>query len=120
MTERVERRRWERLRVRVPMFLHRLDERSGRPALDFVTAMDISVGGVLLASPNFVSPQTEVTLEFPEVPMMPDLAAESHRKLRARVVRAEAGKTFLLALEFAEASRLGITRASGDSLGGAP
>jgi c-di-GMP-binding flagellar brake protein YcgR len=98
-----ERRRFERLSVSVPMFIRGSDADKDKEFLHFVTAVNISAGGMLVASRSYLPPGCDVTIEFPEVPLLPEAVAQQlRRKLQARVVRGATDKTFLLGLEFAE------------------
>jgi hypothetical protein len=78
-----ERRRWPRLTVPVPMFIRGVDGQ-GKEYLDFGTAVNISAGGVLLASRRYLPNDDKVSLEIPPPPF-PKEAARA-RSLKARVV----------------------------------
>lgn len=98
-----ERRRWDRIHVSVPLFVRGSDNGEGKSFLHFVTAVNISAGGLLIVSRSYLPAGCEVTIEFPELPLLPESAVpESRRKLQARVVRAVSDKASKMALEFAE------------------
>jgi hypothetical protein len=78
-----ERRRWPRLTVPVPVFVRGVDGQ-GKEYLDFGTAVNISAGGVLLASRRYLPNGDKVSLEIPPPPF-PQEAAKA-RSLKARVV----------------------------------
>src|SRR4051812_46962928 len=59
-----ERRRWERLPLAIPVFVRGLDP-NGRQFVDFATALDISVGGALLAIHRFLPKGSKILLEIP-------------------------------------------------------
>lgn len=59
-----ERRRWPRLPVPIPVFVRGLDE-SGKEFLDFSTILNISAGGVLVASRKAISLGSRIVLEIP-------------------------------------------------------
>ena len=79
-----ERRKWDRLRVPVPIFVRGLDE-SGKPFVEFSTALNISAGGALLAIKRYLPSDTKVSLEIP-APAFPRKHLES-QNLKAKIVQ---------------------------------
>ena len=65
--ESSNRRRWARLPVAIPVFIRGKDSR-GRPFEEFTTAFEISPGGMLLATRQYVVPSSKLTLEIPSAP----------------------------------------------------
>jgi len=63
-----ERRDWDRLPISIPFFV-RGKRTSGEEFLEFSTALNLSAGGVLLATRKFLDPGTEISLEVPVAPV---------------------------------------------------
>ncbi len=59
-----ERRGWERLPISIPFFV-RGTTASGEEFLEFATALNLSAGGVLLATRRYLEPGTQLSLEIP-------------------------------------------------------
>jgi c-di-GMP-binding flagellar brake protein YcgR len=79
-----ERRRWQRLKVPVPMFIRGVDER-GKDFLEFSTALNISAGGALLVSRRYIPNDSKIFLEIPPAPYPQERT--KGRSIRARVVQ---------------------------------
>jgi PilZ domain len=79
----VERRRWPRLNIPVPVFVRGVDGR-GNEYLDFGTAINISAGGALLASRRFLPNDAKILLELPPPPV--PKAKSRARSVKAKVV----------------------------------
>ena len=62
-----DRRRWERLPLAIPVFVRGLDP-NGKQFVDFATALDISVGGALLAIHRHLPQGSKIMLEIPTAP----------------------------------------------------
>lgn len=62
-----ERRRWERLPLAIPVFVRGLDP-NGKQFIEFATALDISVGGALLAIQRHLPKGSKIMLELPSTP----------------------------------------------------
>ncbi len=62
-----ERRRWERLPLAIPVFVRGLDSH-GKQFIEFATALDISVGGALLAIQRHLPKGSKIMLELPSTP----------------------------------------------------
>ena len=100
MTSFDERRRWQRLPLRIPVFVQ---ERGSIPAgsMEFAAALNISAGGALLHTRTFFPVNSTITVR---VPLSPALGRE-HREqqIQARIVRFEPRERgFDLAVEFAQ------------------
>jgi hypothetical protein len=92
----VERRRWTRLPLHIPLFVRSRD-RSGKDFLEFATALNVSAGGALVAVHGAVRPLAQVSLEIPSAPLPTAVAVRKNaRNLRARVVRVTHGEGYNL------------------------
>jgi hypothetical protein len=95
-----ERRRWPRLPVVVPMFVH--SKIDGTSFLELATAVNISNGGALICSRRALPRSRSVRVEIPHG-TVPDqsLLHTSVRVIRARVTRVTPAQgCFLLALQW--------------------
>jgi hypothetical protein len=82
-----EKRKHQRLPLSVPVFVRGTDE-NGNMFLEFATALNISAGGVLLATRRNLPKSTSLLLEIPVAPLPADsLITESVRSLKAKLVR---------------------------------
>ncbi len=97
----MERRKYERLPLSIPIFVRGADQ-EGKEFLEFATALNISSGGVLLATRRSLPRAGNLLLEIPVVPMPPNVvAAKSVRSLTARLVWVTHGeRCHLLGLKF--------------------
>ncbi len=96
-----ERRIHPRLPLSIPVFVRGTDDQ-GRDFLEFATALNISAGGILLATRRSLPKSATLALEIPVAPL-PHNAVFSHsiRTLKARLVRLTHGeKCNLLGLKF--------------------
>jgi PilZ domain-containing protein len=97
-----ERRGWERLPISIPFFV-RGKNSDGDEFLEFATALNLSAGGVLLATRRFLDPGTEISLEIPVALVNKAQLPRSVSLLRAKVLRCTADRQyFLLGLQFDE------------------
>jgi hypothetical protein len=81
----VERRRWPRLPLAIPVFVRgHLDHQ--KEFLEFATALNVSAGGMLIAIRHALPYEEEVSLEIPSAP----LAALANLPKAARHLRAKA------------------------------
>jgi c-di-GMP-binding flagellar brake protein YcgR len=97
----MERRRWPRLPLAIPIFVRSHNE-PDREFLEFATALNVSAGGMLIAVRRSVPSTTQVALEIPSAPLAA-LAALPRvvRNLRAKVLRLERGEGYnLMGLKF--------------------
>src|SRR5919201_1238574 len=105
-----ERRKWERLSLAIPVFVRGLDP-NGRQFVDFATALDISVGGALLAIHRFLPKGSKIMLEIPSAPLnaTPKPAPRTNRqRFYARTVRVTDGEQCkLIGLQFNAPLKLG-------------
>jgi PilZ domain len=99
-----ERRKFQRLPLSIPVFVRGLDE-AGKEFLEFATALNISAGGVLLATRRSIPKSSSLALEIPVAPLPADsLSSQSVRSLKARLVRVTHGEKYhLLGLRFTRA-----------------
>jgi hypothetical protein len=94
-------RRWPRLSIAFPVFLHGFDAEGGS-MLEFGTAVNVSAGGALVAVKR-VPKTKEVTLEMPVPPGSSPNAPTTHRIIASRIVRLHPGAEHTyLGLEFAK------------------
>jgi hypothetical protein len=94
------RRQWERLPLAIPVFVRGI-EPNGKQFIEFATALDISVGGALLAIQRHLPAGSRIMLEIPTTPI--PLAKDSHQKqnFRAKLVRVtKSDDCHLLGLKF--------------------
>ena len=97
-----ERRGWDRLPISIPFFV-RGKNSNGEEFLEFATALNLSAGGVLLATRRYLDPGTEITLEIPVALVNKAQLPRSVSLLRATVLRCTADRQyFLLGLQFHE------------------
>jgi hypothetical protein len=97
-----ERRGWDRLPISIPFFV-RGKSSNGEEFLEFATALNLSAGGVLLATRRYLDPGTEITLEIPVALANKAQLPRSISLLRATVLRCTADRQyFLLGLKFQE------------------
>jgi len=97
----IERRRWPRLPLAIPVFVRtRLEQE--KEFLEFATALNVSAGGMLVAVRRSLPAMAEVSLEIPSAPLAA-LAAlpRASRTLRAKVLRTEHAEAYnLVGLKF--------------------
>jgi hypothetical protein len=97
-----ERRSWDRLPISIPFFV-RGKGAGGEDFLEFATALNISAGGLLLASRRYLDPFTEISLEIPVALVNKAQLPRSVSLLHATVLRCTADRQyFLLGLQFHE------------------
>ena len=95
-----QRRKWDRLPISIPMFV-RANKETGEEFLEFATALNLSAGGVLLASRKYLDPGTSVRLEIPVALVNKAQLPRSVSLLQAKVLRCTPDRQyFLLGLEF--------------------
>lgn len=83
---RGERREWTRLPLHIPLFIRSRD-RHGKDFLEFVSAINISAGGALVAMHGALRLSAQVLVEIPSAPMPASAPARKKlRNLRSRVV----------------------------------
>jgi hypothetical protein len=110
-----ERRDWDRLPITIPFFV-RGSKSNGDKVLEFANALDISAGGVLLATKRYVEPNTRITLEVPTALANKAKLPHSVSVLSATVVRCTAeSQYFLLALQFMRPLIAGSSESEDDS-----
>jgi hypothetical protein len=95
-----ERRDWDRLPISIPFFV-RGKRTSGEEFLEFSTALNLSAGGVLLATRKFLDPGTEISLEVPVALVNKAQLPRSVSLLHATVLRCIPDRQYyLLGLRF--------------------
>jgi hypothetical protein len=97
----IERRRWPRLPLAIPVFVRSRDEK-GKEFLEFATALNISAGGALVAVRRSLPLSAQVSLEIPSAPLVAATSLpKASRTLRARTLRiTHADGYHLLGLKF--------------------
>jgi PilZ domain len=95
------RRRWERLPIAVPVFVHGCDEK-GNKFVEFTSGLNINAGGMLLVTRRPVVIGSLLTVEIPTpTPSFQPPGLETKNALPARVLYAKPTETFMLCgLEF--------------------
>jgi hypothetical protein len=96
-----EHRRWPRLPLAIPVFVRGRVE-PFKEFLEFATALNVSAGGMLVATRHPLAPSREVSLEIPSAPLaVSDGLPRSTRTLRAKVMRSERADGYsLVGLKF--------------------
>jgi len=86
-----ERRRWERLPLAIPVFVRGLDP-NGKQFIEFATALDISVGGALLAIQRHLPKGSKIMLELPSTPgPLAKVPRNAKQSVSAKLVRVTNG-----------------------------
>jgi hypothetical protein len=96
-----ERRKHQRLPLSIPIFVRGIDA-DGKEFLEFATALNISAGGILLATRRSLPRSANLSLEIPVAPLPPNtVSPQSVRSLKAKLVRITHGeRCHLLGLKF--------------------
>jgi hypothetical protein len=96
-----ERRKWTRLPLAIPVFIHSRDGQ-GKEFLEFATALNVGAGGMLVAMRRALPAITPIRLEIPSAPVAAlALLPQASRTLRAKVLRTTPANGFcLLGLKF--------------------
>lgn len=95
-----ERRGWDRLPISIPFFV-RGTKPGGEDFLEFATALNLSAGGLLLATRRYLDPGTLISLEVPVALVNKSQLPKSISQLHAKVLRCTPDRQyFLLGLEF--------------------
>ena len=97
-----ERRDWDRLPISIPFFV-RGRKAGGEEFLEFATALNLSAGGLLLATRRYLEPGTQLSLEVPVALVNKAQLPRSVSLLHATVLRCTPDRQyFLLGLRFEE------------------
>jgi hypothetical protein len=97
-----ERRNWDRLPISIPFFV-RGSRDGGEEFLEFATALNLSAGGVLLATRRYMDPGTAIALEVPVALVNKAQLPQSVSRLHATVLRCIPSRQYyLLGLKFDE------------------
>ncbi len=97
-----ERRGWDRLPISIPFFVRGTNP-GGEEFLEFATALNLSAGGLLLATRRYLDPGTQISLEIPVALVNKAQLPRSTSLLHATVLRCTADRQyFLLGLQFHE------------------
>ena len=97
-----ERRDWDRLPISIPFFV-RGRKAGGEEFLEFATALNLSAGGILLATRRYLEPGTQLSLEVPVALVNKAQLPRSVSLLHATVLRCTPDRQyFLLGLRFEE------------------
>ena len=98
----IERRRWVRLSLTIPLFMRQIDC-DGRELIEFATGLNISAGGVLLASRHDVPCGEMAALEIPR-PVVRVEFFEALTSFKATILRSIPTRHyFLLGMQFESA-----------------
>jgi hypothetical protein len=91
-TGTADRRKHARLPLSIPVFVRGIDE-AGKEFLEFATALNISAGGILLATRRSLPPSASLSLEIPVAPLpVTEVSPQSVRSLKAKLVRITHGE----------------------------
>jgi hypothetical protein len=106
-----ERRKYPRLPLSIPVFVRGTDK-EGRDFLEFATALNISAGGILLATRRNLPKSAILSLEIPVAPLPAGTAfTHSIRTLRARLVRTTHGDKYnLMGMKFSKPITTSVVR----------
>ena len=98
-----DRRKHQRLPLSIPVFVRGIDQ-DGKEFLEFATALNISAGGILLATRRNLPKSSQLSLEIPVAPLPPsNVSPQSVRSLKARMVRVTHGdRCHLVGLRFSK------------------
>ena len=96
-----ERRKWARLPLAIPVFVHSRDGQ-GKEFLEFATALNVGAGGMLVAMRRALPAVAQIRLEIPSAPVAAlALLPQASRTLRAKALRTTPANGFyLLGLKF--------------------
>lgn len=113
-----ERRKHQRLPLSIPVFVRGIDQ-EGKEFLEFATALNISAGGILLATRRNLPKSASISLEIPVAPVPEHNAqSQSNRTLKARLVRITHGeRCHLMGLRFVKPLNKPNTRGKSASAG---
>jgi hypothetical protein len=103
-TPEIERRKWVRLPLAIPVFVRSCDE-TGKEFLEFATALNVSAGGLLVAVRRSLPLPAQVLLEIPTAPLISSNSLpKAHRIMPARTLRLMHAEGYhLVALKFSHA-----------------
>jgi hypothetical protein len=91
-----EKRKWHRLPLALPVFLRSVGS-DGKETLEFATGLNVSAGGILVATRRALPLAMHTLLEIPVAPFtLPAKAPKTTRKLEAKIVRIVHGDDFHL------------------------
>lgn len=95
-----ERRKWPRLSLAIPVFVRSRDGK-GKEFLEFATALNVSAGGMLVATRRVIPDVTQIRLEIPSAPVAALAQTRASRTLHAKALRTTPGEGYyLLGLKF--------------------
>ncbi|HVO63704.1 MAG TPA: PilZ domain-containing protein [Terriglobales bacterium] len=93
----VERRKWPRLPLAIPVFVKSRDDK-GKEFLEFATALNISAAGALVAVRRILPLSSQLLLEIPSAPLAATAKLpKAARSLRAKCVRVTNAEGYYLA-----------------------
>ena len=109
-----ERRKWTRLPLAIPVFVHSRDGQ-GKEFLEFATALNVGAGGMLVAMRRALPAVAQIRLEIPSAPVAAlAFLPQASRTLRAKVLRTTPASGFyLLGLKFSRPLLHATTRRNG-------
>ena len=91
-----EKRKWHRLPLALPVFVRSIGA-DGNESLEFATGLNVSAGGILVATRRALPLAMLTSLEIPVAPFsLPAKAPKTTRKLDAKIVRIVHGDDFHL------------------------
>lgn len=105
-----ERRRWQRLPLAIPIFVHGIDEHAN-PVIEFSTTLNISAGGTLLAMRASLAPNRRILIQVPAGFPKQHLPMRTQEKFPARVLRvARRDRWYLCAVAFSSPLKVSTCR----------
>jgi PilZ domain len=109
-THNREKRKWHRLPLALPVFVRSVDG-DGKESLEFATGLNVSAGGILVATRKALPLAMRTLLEIPVAPFtLPAQAPKTTRKLEAKIVRIIHGDDFhLIGMRFQRPLTAGTT-----------
>ena len=91
-----EKRKWHRLPLAIPVFLRSVGP-DGKESLEFATGLNVSAGGILVATRRALPLDMQALIEVPVAPFtLPAKAPKTTRKINAKIVRIVHGEDFHL------------------------
>jgi len=110
---RSDRRHWERLPLAIPIFVRGSDDQ-GKEFQEFTTALNISAGGLLIASRRYLPVSSRISLEIPSAPLPPARTGlQSIRNLSAHPVTVtHAEQCYLVGVKFSRPLSMSKARGS--------
>ena len=96
MSQGADQRAWDRVPLCVPLFVRGVDER-GKSFLDLATAVNVSIGGALVAVRRHAAVEAKITLELPISPIAEfEELTGTARLMSGEIIRVDSSNRFHL------------------------